>query len=112
MGQFLTVASVLQCPHGGIVSAVTTNAVAAASGADIVRSSDTFLIAGCPFTLPGTPPVPHPCMTVQWVTSALMNTVMGENVLTEDSVGMCLAADQTPQGPVMVSFTQPMVGGI
>jgi len=112
MGQLLTVTSILQCPHGGSVSAVTTNAVAAAGGGDIVRASDTFLIAGCPFTLPGPPPVPHPCMTVQWVTSALMNSVLGDDVLTENSVGVCLAADQTPQGLVMVSFMQPFVGGI
>lgn len=112
MAQFLTTASVLQCPHGGVVSAITTNIAAQAGGAYIVRSSDTFMIAGCPFTLPVTPPVPHPCMTVQWVTSALMNTVMSDSVLTEESVGMCLADDQTPQGPVMISFTQPQVSGL
>jgi hypothetical protein len=110
MAQFLTTASVLQCPHGGAVSAITTNVVAQAGGAYIVRSSDTFMIAGCSFTLPG--PVPSPCMTVQWVTSALMNTVMSDSVLTENSVGMCLAADQAPQGPVMISFTQPQVSGL
>jgi hypothetical protein len=112
MGQFLTTASVLQCPHGGIVSAITTNAVAQAVGDYIVRSSDTFMIAGCPFVLPTPPPTPHPCMTVQWVVSALMNQVMSDSVLTEDSVGMCLAADQTPQGPVLISFTQPLVSGV
>lgn len=112
MGQFLTMASILQCPHGGMVTAITSNVVAQAGGDYILRSSDTFLIAGCVFTLPTAPPTPHPCMTVQWVTSAMMNMVMSDNVLTEDSVGMCLAADQTPQGPVLVSFTQPLVSGL
>jgi hypothetical protein len=110
MAQLLTMASVLQCPHGGLVSAVTTNTVAQAGGAFILRSTDTFLIAGCAFTLP--PGVPHPCMTVQWLTPALMSTVMGDNVLTESSVGLCLAPDQAPQGPVLISFTQPMVAGV
>jgi hypothetical protein len=110
MGQFLTTASILQCPHGGIVTATTTNVVAQAGGAYIVRSSDTFMIAGCAFTLP--PGTPHPCMTVQWVVSALMNQVMSDSVLTEESVGLCQAADQVPQGPVMISSTQPLVSGI
>jgi hypothetical protein len=110
MSQFLTTDSVMQCPHGGVVTAITTNTVAQAGGAYVVRSSDTFMIAGCLFTLPsGTP---HPCMTVQWVVSAVMNQVLNDSVLTEDSVGMCLAADQTPQGPVMVSFTQAEVSGV
>jgi hypothetical protein len=80
MSQFLTVASILQCPHGGMVSAVSTNAVTQAVGDYVVRSSDTFLVAGCAFTLP--PSTPSPCMTVQWVTSALMNTVLNDSVLT------------------------------
>jgi hypothetical protein len=110
MAQFLTTASILQCPHGGMVTATTTNVATQAGGDYVVRSTDTFLIAGCTFTLPaGTP---HPCMTVQWVSSALANQVMSDNVLTESSVGLCLAADQTPQGPVMISSTQPMVGGV
>jgi hypothetical protein len=81
-----------------------------AVGDYVVRSSDTFLVAGCAFTLP--PSTPSPCMTVQWVTSALMNTVLNDSVLTEDSVGLCLAADQAPQGPVLVSSTQPLVSGL
>jgi hypothetical protein len=110
MGQFLNTASVLQCPHGGMVTAITTNVAAQAAGDFIVRASDTFMIAGCAFTLP--PGTPHPCMTVQWIMSALMNTVMGDSVLTEESVGLCVAADQVPQGPVMISSTQPLVSGI
>jgi hypothetical protein len=51
-------------------------------------------------------------MTVQWVVSALMNQVMSDSVLTESSVGMCLAADQAPQGPVVIGFTQPLVSGL
>jgi hypothetical protein len=110
MAQFLTTASILQCPHGGMVTAMTTNTVAQAGGEYIVRSSDTFMIAGCAFTLPSGNP--NPCMTVQWGTAALTNTVMSDSVLTEDSVGMCLAADQTPQGPVIISSAQPLVSGL
>lgn len=110
MGNFLTTASLLQCPHGGIVTATTTNVTATAGGDFIVRSSDTFLVAGCIFTLPsGTP---HPCLTVQWLVSALTNQVMGDSVLTTDSSGLCLAPDQTPQGPVIIGSTQLPVSGL
>lgn len=110
MAQFLTTASILQCPHGGMVTAITTNTTTQVAGSFVVRSSDTFMIAGCAFTIP--PATPSPCMTVQWVTSALTNTVMSDSVLTEDSVGLCLAADQAPQGPVIISSTQPLVSGV
>jgi hypothetical protein len=109
MAQFLTTASILQCPHGGMVTAITTNTAAQAGGSYIVRSSDTFMVAGCAFTLPSGP---SPCMTVQWVTAALTNTVMSDSVLTEDDVGLCLAADEAPQGPVIISSTQPLVSGL
>jgi hypothetical protein len=61
----LTTASVLMCPHGGSVSIITSNTQATAGGSPLVRTSDTFIIAGCPFTLPG--PVPSPCVSVQWM---------------------------------------------
>jgi hypothetical protein len=109
MGQLLTTASVLMCPHGGSVQAITTNVATQAGGAYVVRSTDTFMIAGCAFTVP--PGVPSPCMTVQWITSALANTVMGDDVLTMDSQGLCLAATQAPQGPVMIVDTQLPVSG-
>jgi hypothetical protein len=32
-------------------------------------------------------------------------------VILQTSVGLCLAADQAPQGPVIVSSTQPRVVG-
>jgi hypothetical protein len=109
MGQFLTTESVMMCPHGGSVTAITTNTATQAVGAYVVRSTDTFIVAGCAFTLP--PAVPSPCVTVQWITSSLANTVMGDNVLTMDSQGLCLAATQAPQGPVMIVDTQVPVSG-
>ncbi len=55
----------------------------------LVRSSDTFLIAGCPFVV-GI--VPHPCVQVQWVQPAARSQVIGDFTLTEESVGLCIAA--------------------
>lgn len=75
----------------------------------ILRSSDTFVIAGCPFTIG---PTPHPCVQVQWLVTDLRSQVMSDFTLSEQSVGLCVAADQAPQGTVLINFTQARVSGI
>ena len=108
MGQLLTTASSMMCPHGGQVQAVTGNTRAKA-GAFILRTSDTFTIAGCAFNVSG---APHPCVTVQWAKSNLRSKAGGDFMLAADSVGLCLAGDQAPQGTVIVSNTQAKVSGL
>jgi hypothetical protein len=108
MGGLLTSSSVLMCPHGGTVQIVTTDTRVQAGGDFVVRSSDTFMVVGCPLTI-GT--VYHPCTTVTWVVPALRSKAMGDDTLTEDSVGFCQAGDQAVQGTVLVNFTQPRVEG-
>ena len=109
MASLLTTSSVLMCPHGGTVTATTTNTRAQAGGGFLVRASDTFVIAGCAFTLPsGTP---HPCATVQWVVAATRSQAVGDFTLTEESVGLCIAPDGAPQGTVLINTTQPQVSG-
>ena len=107
MGQLLNTSSVMMCPHGGMVSAVSSNTKAKA-GDFMLRPSDTFTIAGCPLNISG---APHPCVRVQWVVNALRSKAAGDFTLTTDSVGLCLAADQAPQGTVLINFTQPRVSG-
>lgn len=109
MGALLTTASILMCPHGGTVTAITSNAQATAGGSPLVRGSDTFTIAGCPFTLPG--PVPSPCMTVQWMQTDTESKAAGDFTLSMNSMGMCLAATQAPQGTVLINNTQQKVTG-
>jgi hypothetical protein len=109
MPGFLTAASVLMCPHGGTVQIVPSNTDVMFGGAPAVRASDTFIVAGCPFVI-GV--VPSPCVTVQWVQPAMQSTVGSNPTLTEASVGMCLAATQAPQGPVVIASTQPNVSGM
>jgi hypothetical protein len=109
MAGLLNSSSIMMCPHGGTVSAITTNTRAKAGGDFILRSSDTFLIAGCPFVI-GI--VPHPCVQVQWVQPDTRSQVMSDFTLSEESVGMCVAPDQAVQGTVLVSFTQPQVSGV
>jgi hypothetical protein len=110
MGKLLTTASSLSCPHGGTVSATSSNSRTKADGSYVVRSNDTFTISGCSFTLPSGSP--HPCVTVQWIVSAMRDSVLQDKVLTTDSVGLCQAADQVPQGSVLINNTQSKVSGI
>jgi hypothetical protein len=108
MAGLLNSSSVMMCPHGGTVSVVTANTRVKAAGDFVVRASDTFLIAGCPFIL-GV--APHPCVQVQWVQPAAQSQVLDDFTLTEESVGLCVAADQAVQGTVQIVFTQPKVTG-
>jgi hypothetical protein len=108
MTGMLTTASVLMCPHGGTVQAIPSSTAVQFGGAPAVTASDTFMIAGCPFVI-GV--VPSPCLTVQWVSPAVQSQVNSNPTLTEASVGLCLAATQAPQGPVVISATQPQVSG-
>jgi hypothetical protein len=110
MADLLTTASQLMCPHGGTVTVVTSNTRSTAGGSPVVRSNDTFTVVGCTFTLP--PPVgPHVCVRIQWVQPATQSRAGGDFTLTQQSVGLCLAADQAPQGTDQVVATQPRVSG-
>lgn len=109
MAGLLNMSSVMMCPHGGTVTAITTNTRVQAASGFVLRSSDTFLIAGCPFVI-GI--VPHPCVQVQWVLTALQSQVMSDFTLTEESVGLCVAPDMAVQGTVLILFTQPQVSGL
>jgi len=108
MPGLLNSSSVMMCPHGGTVSAITSNSQVKAGGDFALRQSDTFLVAGCPFLISL---VPHPCVQVNWVQPAARSKVAGDFTLTEASVGLCVAADQAVQGPVQIVFTQPRVIG-
>jgi hypothetical protein len=108
MSALLTQSSSLLCPHGGTVSAITTNTRAVVAGSPLLRASDTFLIAGCPFFVGSSP---HPCLTVQWLVTNVRTKAAGDVTLSDASLGMCLAADQAPQGTVLIS-TQPRVKGL
>jgi hypothetical protein len=108
MAGLLNTSSIMMCPHGGTVSAITSNTQVMAAGDPLVRATDTFMIAGCPFVL-GI--VPHPCMQVQWVQPDTMSQAVSDFTLSEQSVGLCVAADMAVQGTVLITFTQPSVSG-
>ena len=108
MPGLLNASSILMCPHGGTVTIITSNTRVMAGAISVVRSSDTFMIAGCPFIhRPG----PAPCVQVQWVQPAARSQAGGDFTLTEESVGLCVAVDLAVQGTVLIVFTQPQVAG-
>ena len=102
-GYALTPAATMLCPHGGTVTGIPSN-MPTADGMPIFVQTDTFLIAGCPFTLPG--PTPSPCVRVQWIVPDTRTTIQGIPTLSQTSVGLCISALGAPQGTVIVASTQ------
>ena len=108
-GNSLTTASTLQCPHGGQVQIVSSNTKVSADQSPMATAADTFIVSGCPFQLPTVPPIPSPCMTVQWIAPDMKVTINGTPSLSQSSGGMCFSATQLPQGPPSAVSTQAKV---
>ena len=96
-GNSLTIASTLQCPHGGTVIIISTN-MRVRAGAPIATAADVFTIAGCLAS--------NPCLTVQWLVPDMRVRVNGIPTLSRSSLGLCLNGVQIPQGPVVILNTQ------
>lgn len=97
------------CPHGGQVQVIPTNARVLVSGQPVATMGDQYLVAGCAFTVP--PGKPQPCIKVQWLVPATRVLVNGQPAILQTSTGLCLSAEQIPQGPPTVVVTQPRVIG-
>ena len=98
------------CPHGGQVQVISTNARVLVGGQPVATMGDQYLVAGCAFTVPG--PKPQPCIKVQWLVPATRVMVNGQPAILQTSTGLCLSAEQIPQGPPTVVATQPRVIGM
>lgn len=109
MANLLNASSMMMCPHGGMVTVITSNTQVMAAGDPCILATDTYLVAGCPFVV-GI--VPHPCVQVQWVQPDSASQVNGSFTLSEASVGLCIAADAAVQGVVLIQMTQPSVSGM
>lgn len=106
----LHVGSVVSCPHGVPSQVVVASPRVRVAGMPAATLSDTWTIAGCPFTLPsGTP---SPCVSIRWMVPATRVRIGGNPALLQSSAGLCLAATQAPQGPPIVSSVQPRVSGL
>jgi hypothetical protein len=101
-GNTLTTAASLSCPHGGTVIITPSAPRAMVDGVPVATAADACTVVGCPFTLPTVPPIPSPCVSVQWQVTDLQ-VMSGAATLSASSQGLCLNAEQAPQGPVLIS---------
>ncbi len=108
-GFLFHVGATAMCPHAGQVSTVTSNTRVLVGGQPVATFADTYPIAGCPFVVPG--PKPQPCVKVQWLVPAARVMVTGQPAILQTSTGLCLSAEQIPQGPPNVVVTQVRVRG-
>ncbi len=96
------------CPHGGQASTISANTRVLVLGQPVAVLSDTTTIAGCPFSIPPAPK-PQPCVTVRWLVPATRVLVNGQPALLQTSTGLCLSAEQIPQGPPTITVNQTRV---
>jgi hypothetical protein len=106
-GTLLHVGATVLCSHGGPAQFVSTNARVLVGGMPVATMADQTLVAGCAFS----PGAPHPCVRVQWIVPAARVLVNGAPALLQTSTGLCLAADQSPQGAPVPVVVQPRVIG-
>ena len=103
-GTLLHLGAAVLCMHAGQAQPAVTNPRVKVGSQPIVTQTSTYTIAGCPFVPPtGT----GPCVTAQWVTSAVRVRAGSVPVLLQDSQAVCV-----PTGTGLnVVATQPRVKG-
>ncbi len=105
-GFLLHVGAVVQCLHGGIAQPILPNPRVTVVGQPIVTQAGPYTITGC--TLPPPPVANGPCVTANWLTSALRVKSMGMPVILQDSQAVC-----APTGTgLIVSVIQMRVKGM
>lgn len=103
-GTLLHLGATVLCMHGGQAQPVVSNPRVRVGGQPVVTLSSTYVVAGCAFV----PPAGNgPCVTAQFVTSAVRLRAGGVLVLLQDSQAIC-----APTGtPLNVLVTQLRVRG-
>ena len=93
------------CAHAGQAQPTVPNPRVLVSNLPTVLLPTPYVIAGC--TLPPPPAANGPCVTAQFVTSAVRVTSNGQPLLLLDSQAICV-----PTGtPLMIVLTQTRVTG-
>ena len=100
-----------QCTHFAPATIVPAQPRVLVSGQPVATMSSQILVAGCLFTVPG--PKPQPCITIKWLMPSARVLVTGQPAMLLPAPGvgpgLCLSAEQIPQGPPIVSAVQPRV---
>ncbi|HMB54097.1 MAG TPA: hypothetical protein VKU40_12330 [Thermoanaerobaculia bacterium] len=91
------------CAHGGQAQPTAPNPRVTVSGQPVVTLPAPWVVAGC--TLPPPPGANGPCVSAQFVTSALRVTVGGQPLLVFDSQAICTPTG-TPLLPPVATQTR------
>ncbi|WP_255954125.1 hypothetical protein [Streptomyces odontomachi] len=101
-GQLIGTDAVINCPHGGRVTAVFTPASDAVllDGRPVATDAGSYAVTGCTHTVNGTP---SPCTEVRWTADRDGVLVDGVPVLLDITRASCVAAHLVPQGRPVVA---------
>jgi hypothetical protein len=103
-GFLLHLGATVMCAHGGQAQPTVPNPRVTVMGQPTVAVTAPYGVVGCAFA----PPAGNgPCVTAQFVTSALRVTSNGQPLLLLDSQAIC-----APTGtPLIITITQTRVTG-
>jgi hypothetical protein len=105
-GFLLHQGAIVLCSHAGNAQPTAPNPRVLVSGMPTVTMAAPYVVAGC--ALPPPPGANGPCVTAQFITSALRVTSMGQPLLLLDSQAIC-----APTGtPLIVAQTQTRATGM
>ena len=107
-GDFLTINSAIQCPHGGQATLITTQIRTSAEYGNILLESDVHVISGCPFTIGQKY---SPCIIIKWSAGASRVSIQGTPALVKSSIGQCSNAEGAIQGTAIITNTQMKASG-
>jgi len=101
-GPILHVGATVMCAHGGQAVPTVPSAVVLVSGMPIATIAAPYAVAGCAFI----PPAGNgPCVTGQWVVGAVRVMSLGQPVVIQAGVSVCV-----PTGtPLLRLAAQPRV---
>ena len=104
-GFLLHVGATVMCSHGGQAQPTVPNPRVLVMGQPTVTVTAPYVVAGC--ALPPPPAANGPCVTAQFLTSAVRVTSLGQPLLLLDSQAIC-----APTGtPLLITLTQTRVVG-
>lgn len=87
-GLLLTQGAAVLCLHGGQAQPTTPLPRVRLSGRQAIGQATVYVVAGCPFTVPG--PAPSPCVTATWTVTALRVRSNGIPLVLQDSTAVCV----------------------
>lgn len=83
------------CMHGGQAQPTVPLPRVRLSGAMAIGQTTTYVVGGCPFTVPG--PAPSPCLTATWTVPATRVRSGGIPLVLQNSSATC-----TPNGTGLI----------